>query len=398
MANVKFKEWQCNDDRPAITQEAAIDRVLRFSGVHYTAFEDWILEACDVATSLVSEISDTGLWEGEEGTWDTSGGTLHGTGGGAARWYKLRYVTTVELGFVATFDKTGNRGAFLVCSDDDYDGYLVWWTGTAVGVTDVDGTTETTLISVPCTETGAATVTVAVWPQRTTSIDTIDNLSFCLWFDGKHLLTHTIEYEAKGSHVGFAVYQSDSITFDDLHIPQLHQLTEWTSVDPGQAAASGLARAKGQDQIRMQARYDGEVRVWRNTATASDWTLPASRPVTVLEQRQIFAPSHVRLVGALHEIENFRAGDQGHVFAVMQDPNALSETATADRADRRHKTAEEAADTRTFVTPPNVLLEPEDVITYSGDTWRIATIAYRISRQGRIAFALSSRLEARDCL
>ncbi|NIS13467.1 MAG: hypothetical protein GWN58_12395, partial [Anaerolineae bacterium] len=103
-------------------------------------------------------------------------------------------------------------------------------------------------------------------------------------------------------------------------------------------------------------------------------------------------------VGALHEIENFRAGDQGHVFAVMQDPNALSETATADRADRRHKTAEEAADTRTFVTPPNVLLEPEDVITYSGDTWRIATIAYRISRQGRIAFALSSRLEARDCL
>jgi len=397
MANVKFKEWQCNDGRPAITQETAIDRCLRFSGIHHTSFADWITDAMDVDTSLVSDISDAG-WEGEEGTWDIYHEFLYGTGGGAARWYKLRYSTPVELGFVATFNKRDDRSAFLICSDTSYNGYLVWWTGTAVGVTEVAGDTETVLISVPCTEDGEAHVTVAVWPQRTTSIDTIDNLSICLWFDDKHLLTYTMEYEAKGTHIGFAVYQADSVRFSELNVPQLHQLTEWTSVDPGQTASSGLARALGQDEIRVQARYDGSVYVWRNTGADSDWTLPTKRPVTVLQQNQIYKPGHIRLVGALHEIDNFRAGDQGHIFGVLQDPNALSEKATADRADRRHKTAVEGADSRSFMTPPNVLLEPEDVITYDGATWRISTLSYRIGRQGDISYVLSSRIEARDCL
>lgn len=394
MSNVKFKQWQCHDDRPALTQEDGIHRALSFSGIHNVEFTDWINDAFDVATSQISEVS----LEDPEGTWYTNGGKLYGVGSGAARWYKVRHITATDISFTATFTKTGDRGAFLFNSDDSYDGYLVWWTGTAVGVTDVDGSTETLLTSVPCTETGTAEVTVSVRAMRYSSIDKVDDLAIGLWFDGKLLLNHTMEYKEKGEHVGFAVYQSDSITFDDLRVAQLHQIVEWASVDPGEEAAACLSRIIGQDKIRAQARYDGSVKVWRNTETTSDWTAPASRILTYTESRQVHPPFHLRMVGALHEVDVFRDGTQGHVFVIAQDPNALTQTATYNAATRKIKDLCEMAHTIGVVMAPNPVLEPEDVITYDGLKWRISTIKFAIAVEGGGAYVLSSTIEARRCL
>ena len=251
MSSVTFTGWQCHDDSLLLAQEEAIVRVLNFAGIHDTTGENAISETSGATTNF----------EGAEGTWAAAGGALQGTGGGAARWYKIRHVTEVEMGFVVEFDKTGNRGAFLFNADDDYDGYLVWWTATAVGVSDIDGTTETVLCSLPMVQTGAAHVRIGVWPQHRTSIDKIDSVLVALWLDRKLLVAHAMAYEKKGQKVGFAVYQADVITFDNLVLPQLHQVVEWTSVDPGEVASSGMARVVGYEQIHTQARYDGSVRI-----------------------------------------------------------------------------------------------------------------------------------------
>lgn len=400
MTTLEFRDWQCHDDRPVLTQQDGVERCLAFAGIHDQSYATWISEAMDVATSDVSgvsEISDVGNWNGEEGSWIVYGDRLHGIGSGGAQWYKLYHTTTVDIGFVAEFDKTGNRGAFLFCSTAAYDGYLVWWTGTAVGVSDINGVTETILCSLPFAETGSAGVTVSVRPQRYQKIDQIDDLTISLWFDDKLLLTHTMEYEEKGDYVGFAVYQSDSITFDNLTIYQLHQIVEWTSVDPGETASSSLGRALGYDEVFVRARYDGSVHVWRNTGTDSDWTIPASRALSVGNRQNIYTPSHLRLVGALHEIDHFRTGTQGHIVNVGQDPNVLSELATYNRAVRMHRSQAEKGEEEVLAIAPNPALEPEDVITYDGNKYRVTAIGYRIEKDGE-GYRLVSTINTRECL
>jgi len=399
MAKLQFQAWQCHDDRPALVQENAIKRVLGFAGIH-----DYQVLATISEIFTSGNIGDYNL-EDAEGTWvirdpwDINGSTLQGTGSGAAQWYKIRHTTEVELGYIATFDKTGNRGGFLVCCDDDYEGYLLWWTGTNVGISKIDGNTETKLVQLPCTETGAASVQVAVISHSNESIDEVDTVTFALWFDGKLLVVYTDDYTEYGKKVGFAVYESDVITFDNLNVPQLHRIVDWTSVDPGEIASSGLSRIIAYDDIRVQARYDGSVKMWRPNKTASDWTISTGRQIDEDREYQHYWPTHLRLVGALHEIDRFRSGYQGHIFVLDQDPNAMSEEATADRGTKRHKRAEEQAVTRTVQMAPNPILEPEDLVTYDGVLWCITNIDWRAAWQsgaGGNAPALQSAIRLRE--
>jgi len=396
MAKLQFKAWQCHDDRLALVQENAIKRVLGFSGIHDYQV---LTEISELFTA--GDISDYNL-EGDEGTWAIDSGALKGTGGGAAQWYKVRHSTEVELGFIATFDKTGNRGGFLVRCDDNYKGYLLWWTGTNVGVSKIEGDTETKLTQLPCTETGTASVQVAVIPHSNESIDEVDTITFALWFDGKLLVAYTDDYYSDyGKKIGFAVYESDVITFDNLSVPQLHRMVEWTSVDPGEIASSGLSRVIAYDDIRVQARYDGSVKIWRPNKTSSDWTVGTGRELDENQEYQHYWPTHLRLVGALHEIDRFRSGHQGHIFALAQDPNAMSEEATADRGTKRHRRNEEQATTRTVQLAPNPVLEPEDLVTYDSDTWCITNIDWRAAWQSGDAGGapvLQSALRLREYL
>jgi len=394
--NVKFKEWQCHDDRPAICREEALKRTLAFAGIHDTSAESEIDE-------LFAGISISNF-EDDEGTWTEAGGVLQGVAGAAAQWYKIRHSTEVELGFVATFDwVSGSTGAFLLCCDDSYEGYGVFFnsTGGGVAITEVDGITTPLLSWLPFSHTAPASIVVMAWPQQHTTIDEIDELTIAVWLDGQLLLSHSMPYEEKGKKVGFAVYQNDTAMFDNLRIAQFHQIVEWTSVDPGEAASSGLSRVIAYGKIRVQARYDGSVKIWRNNTTGSDWTVPAARPGTVAETRQIYPPGHWRMVGALHEIDDFRAGYQGHVFDLGQDPNALSEDATASRAVESHRDMEEEATGLELMMAPNPIVEPEDVLTWDGEKWRVGTIAYRVGwrgGQGQGSAVLESSISLRECI
>lgn len=396
---IQFKKWQCHDDRQALDQERAIQRVLAFAGVHDTSAADEFYELFTTGTPADYHMEDPD----PNASWTIYGGEMRGSGYISPQWYKIRHSVEVELGFVATFDKTGNNGGYLFQCDDDYNGYLVWWTGTAVGLSEVDGDTETQLTNIPLTEAGAASVTVVVWPQRRTSIDTIDDIAVMLFFDRKHLFTYTMPYGAgkTGKKTGFAVYQSNAATFDNYRVAQLHQLVEWTSVDPGEPASAGLSRVITYEQIRIQARYDGSVKLWRNDGVDVDWVVPDGRTLTTVEEVRLHSPSHFRLVGALHEIDVFCTGDQGHVFAVGQDPNALSETATSSRATRRHKILVESGRVVGAIMAPNPVLEPEDVITLDAVDWRVSSVNYRANWRGSTqagAPVLESNTKARECL
>ena len=88
---------------------------------------------------------------------------------------------------------------------------------------------------------------------------------------------------------------------------------------------------------------------------------------------------------------------------MANDPHALDEEDTYDRAIRLHKKAEESADKLTLeLVGLNVLLEPEDIIEYNGTKYRVQTIAYRVASQtvqgGGQDAVLDSTVQCRACL
>ncbi len=191
MTSLTFTEWQCHDDRPGLSREDGIKRTLGFAGIHDYQALDWITEAF---TSSTSSISDTGM-EGEEGTtWSILDGELYGGPPDGTQWYKIRHETEIEVGYTVEFDKTGDEGGFLFMMNDSYVGYVVWWTGTAVGVSSINDTAETILTSIPCTETGAATVRVAIYPRMYSHVDVVDDIAVGLWFDNKMLFTYVTNF------------------------------------------------------------------------------------------------------------------------------------------------------------------------------------------------------------
>lgn len=379
MTNLKFKEWQCHDDRPALCQEEALQRTLGFAGIHAYAVSSWLLGAYtpSVSENVVSDVSH------------------------------LDIVSVVdedlELGFWAEFDWSSpdNDGAFVFCADDALDCYFAWWNDGEVGFSKVTSGAETELVRLPLVVSSPSRVRVGVWPKSYTKIDEIDDLAMGIWLDDRLLLAHAAAYTEKGKRIGFGVnVDGHSATYSNIRVPQLHQITEWTSVDPGESASAGMNRVVGQSQIRVQARYDGSAKIWRNTETDVDWEVSLGRATQATVEHGFYAPSHLRMVGALHEINVFRENDQGHTFVVVQDPNALSEDDTYNRAIRRHVRVAEGGDKLVLGMAPNVLLEAEDVIRYNGEKWRVSTIVYRIARrgEGEQVAVLESLVTCRRCL
>ncbi len=405
MTSLRFRNLQCHDDRPGLSRQDGIERTLGFAGIHDYSALGWIEEAF---TSSTSSISDANLEGSESSTWSILGNRLYGSPPDGAQWYKVRHETETEVGYTVEFDKTGDEGGFLFMASDSYVGYIVWWTGTLVGVSSIDGTTETVLISIPSTETGAATVRIAIYPRSYSNIDVVDDVAVGLWFDGKMLLTYIVSFDTAvlgtlataRKKIGF-VARNTSCTYEDLRIPQLRHVQEWTSVDPGETAAASLGRVVGKDNVRVQARYDGTVKIWRNEATSIDWAIDLSRPTRADERYRHYSVSHLRLVGAVHETDTFRDTNQGHIFAVAQDPNALTETDTYDKGTRRHREGEESADVLVLTIQPNLILESGDVISYNGGSWRVESIAYKIGIQsgpGGQAPVLASSISCRKVL
>lgn len=371
--NIQFKSLQCHDDRPHLTQLDGVSRILAFVGNHDIT-HDWLIN--EPGTGSLSDFDTANA----QGTWSVSGGSITGVGGGAAQWYKIRHTTPVELGFVAQFDWSGDACGYLAAAGTDFGGLFVWWDGTDVSIGYATKTGHTDASKRPFVVASPSTVTVGVWPKSYYSLDTIDDLLVAVWFDGELALAHFIPWgEAFSDYTGFATYQSGTVHINNYKITELHQIQEWTSVGPGETAGSGLSRVIGQEDILARARYDGTIRVWVEDSSTSDLTIDADRPVGTVEKRTLYWPSHVRMSGALYDDDKqFRDGGQGHIFAVAQDPNAMTADATHTRGLRLHARMEEAATSLTIVMPPILPLEPEDIITYNSEKWRVKSFTVEV--------------------
>ncbi len=395
MANVQFKEWQCNDNEPAYTQEDALRKVLSFAGNHRVE-----------ARTVIPDPRDAFYWDTEQTGWtkfassytnqwgDTGfAGGVQGIGAATNQWYKIISLADVDYGFVADFDCNRPGGFLFGAKHDNPSGYLVWWSATQAGLSRLSGSggyTETAVITLPNDQVCPAHVRVMVKPVMATAVDAVDDFAISLFFDDRVIFSYAIQYDTTlGKRIGFAVkadQSSNPVQFSNIVVQQFHQLLEIVYVGPTEQAGSALSRIVGMDKMRVQARYNGAVKLWRNDVSATDVQLNSSEIKQITVTEDLYAPTHFQLVGGMYQADVLAGYDtiigteqwRGHLLATANDPNSLTEMETFSRARRKAIEAIEATDSLDLVLRFDPRLEAEDVI---GVVFPYATdpVKYRIT-------------------
>lgn len=302
-------------------------------------------------------------------------------GGGSSVWYQGIHDTQSPPGFVASFDLDSGEGAFVFrAKDGASDCYLAFWTASTCGFARVNSSkVSTTLLSLPTGVTGPGRVQVAVdW-----KLDSADGsrkwLLMALFVDGWEYASFAEDvgdtaYDWTGDGIGFAVTDSNTLIVDDLVISNFSRIVNYVSIDPGESAAQGLARAVGTTRVIYTGRYDGTLRVTRPGDRDSDYTIPLATMLRFMqrdEYRNVL--THVRTIGALHAVDRFDDAEgevHMHRFAQGDNPNLMSEAEVYDEAGLQLNDAKEQQGSYQLSVPAKVFLERHDRITYDGEDYR----------------------------
>jgi hypothetical protein len=385
---VQFQDAYFRDGILPMGLEDSIRRTSVFAGIMDFDFQNAISESFNDLTN----------WDDQDGaaTWDVSAGQLDATGGGAAQWYQIRHEVEVAPSFVASFDVvSGNSGAFIFCGRDSatWSCFMAWWTTGAVGIARYTGTgVAESVVNMPYGITGPARVQVAV----RYSLDSIDDdrkwLLASMFVDGQCYVGSAFDiggtsWDWDGNHVGFAVFQSNNTVIDNFTISDVCRIVDWTSIDQGETAATGQARAIATTRLARMVRYDGKLRVWRPTDRDLDWAVGDDRTIQLMDRRNLTkVVSHVRAQGAIHEMDVFDDTEgevHGHRFAIRNDPNLMTKDGARAEAWRVLHDNKEEQEVIRFVMPPNVLLEPHDRISWNGVDYRILSIVRNLTMTQR---------------
>ena len=140
------------------------------------------------------------------------------------------------------------------------------------------------------------------------------------------------------------------------------------------------------DKIRVQARFDGTAKIWRNDLLTTDETFTVSEILKANVTEDLYAPTHFELVGGMYQADVLAGHSQevgseqhrGHIFTQTNDPNVLTEMETFDRARRKAIEAVEAAEELELTVKFNPLLEAEDVIAVYFP-YQASPVQYRIT-------------------
>lgn len=376
---VYFKDLQVHDRRQTLTLERSIRHTAGLAGIHSFSFLNEIEE--DGSSVANFTLVDVGA------TWSSEGGKIKAVGNGGAQWWRAYHTTDIDGSFVATFNKFEARGAFVFCGNASDEYYAAYWTATGVGIGRINSSGALTK-SAEFVHSGSinASVTVAVRQQTMTDYDVVDWISIAVYFDGQLMAAGSIyiQGETLGDRIGFAVYDSDTIYFEQLDVPELYHVIEWTSVDPGETCGAGMARAIGTTPVFYYARYDGSLRCWLPGDRSVDWTVPSTRELGRSSLVNRFTPGHVRMVGAYHERDAWNDAlleqQARPTFALLDNPNLVDKDEILEGADEGHRRVREGKTRWSVNVPGNPLIEVHDKLSVDSNDIRILGVQFNVEK------------------
>lgn len=338
---VKFRQNTQENVAPPQTVEASIKAYTGWAGIH----DHWFL----------SQYEDTDIVVTPSSGWEFH--TLPAT---FTPEVVIEYTITGLNHGVAFHD--GDNYIYMVVTDD---GNVVVRSG--------DGMTETTLLNIEGELSFEGQVTFCYREQRFDESQEYLWRSITLWMND--MLVHTFTQRIANPHSGSMqislLAAEEAKTFTGVRVPQLTELIEWSSLDPGETPLSGMNRGLEGRYTKMFFRFNGAIKVWRPVPNSAVWSFGESdlhMLASTFSLRELF--THVRMLGAYEQAEFHRpdlTARYGHRFVEVSNPYLMTVQACEAEAKREIMRMEERATTEVVSTLFTPLLEPEDhVITPMG--------------------------------
>lgn len=176
-------------------------------------------------------------------------------------------------------------------------------------------------------------------------------------------------------YLGFCNYDGVTTEYSDVRVPELCDVAEYGTLDPGELPTGGLGRTIEGRYLRWFVRYDGSLKAKKIKPVSNVHTF--SDTYVFSENADIAAlATHVRMMGAYiwAEAYNDELGDLGHRFKEVNNPMLLTKADCLAEAEKTLKRFEENAYTAKTEAHLVPMLEPEDRITVDGREWLINEI------------------------
>jgi hypothetical protein len=173
-------------------------------------------------------------------------------------------------------------------------------------------------------------------------------------------------------YFGFAIRESLTRTFNNIHVPELTDTAEVCTIDPGENPLSALQRTIEGRNIKYFIRHNGSLKAYKPgpQSVAHD---TSSEPYYGIESDFLThsVKSHLRMIGAYDQAEYLDSTlteQYGYRFTQQQNPYLMNQAQCLIEAQRALKRILEYATQESISSSVHHFLEQEDrMITSKGD-------------------------------
>lgn len=342
--SVIWQHLRCNDILPGFTIEETFKRYVAFSDIHDFDF-DILFEA------VASGVTGT----------NATGWTTSMLGWQLPPNFSIKYhKTDLRQGILIMDTLNADSAAiyYIVATDDN--GYPTIYFGNQI------------THSVPVVTPQEADVEIVFRQQVLDDIQDIVWRTITVYMNNAWVTTYSDYLTGVGNNIdiGICAYGTDIREYSEIRVPELCDIAEFGTIDPGENPAGGLSRTMEGRYIKMAVRYDGSFRAWKKKQR--DSVLALSSTIVNLKRSKDLNSlvTHARMMGGYVSGE-FRDDSllQKYGLRFREDNNSMLLTVQEclEEAENTIRRSEEEAFKTDFSDRFIPFLEPEDRISVNGE-------------------------------
>lgn len=309
-------------------------------------------------------------------------------------WQVYPCATGLLPNFSVQYHKTSYRQGILISSPDLSSYYLL--ATDSSGYMAIMRSTDFTAQYVPVATPEEADVEVTYQQQALDDTGTQMWRTITVYMNGAWVTSFNDLALVTSSpmSIGFAVYDTDVVHYTNILVPELAELVEFGTLDPGENDMNGLQRTIDGRYLKFFARWDGSLRAWRKKQRDQVMTFVNSQLQTqqVSDLSQLI--THARMMGAYiwaEYADKTLVVQYGHRFQEVDNSMLLTDVECQIEAFNTVRRSQEASFTFSFEAQHVPILEPEDRITVNGTDWVINDYTVQ-SAAGRLNCTYNCRL------
>lgn len=341
--SINFRNFRINNLDPCLSVEETFHLFGAWAGIHDFQFDSRYELASHTETGVI-----------------------------AAQWNLGPIVATLPPSFEINYHKVDLRQGLYFY---DPTSGLFWMIATdATGQPSILRGNDLAALAIPRTSPAEADVRIVFQQQRYD--DSQDSIwrSVTVYMNDAWVISFAelFPIAAASVQVGFMAYGTDAITYTDIRVPELCEIAEFGTLDPGESAMSGLQRTTDGRYLKFFVRYDGSFRAWKKKIRPVAMTIDTEIDNIKRTYDMGELITHARMMGAYiwaEAADNDKIRDYGHRFEEVDNQMLLTEQECAEEAVNELKRSEENSFGVSAVARHIPLLEPEDRVTIDGEDW-----------------------------